>query len=100
MHSQIVFEDLTTLAKRVEEFASALAVAIILSQIAKRLLAFENRGRSTLSSISAIRCYVSEIATFRQPNFERTGGITLCLRPQKSQPLQPQMGRCFGPLLD
>ena len=48
MYPQIVFEDLTAVANRIEKLASALAVAIISSQIPERLLAFKNGRRSEL----------------------------------------------------
>jgi len=86
MHSQIVFEDLTTLLKRVEEFASALAVAIILSQIAKRLLAFENRCRSILFRQWSIRRDICAISASRQTDFHCAGRVAMRLRPEESEP--------------
>ena len=65
MHPQIVFEDLTAVANRIEKLASALAVAIIPSQIAKRLLAFKNRRRSKLFPQRSIRRDICAISASR-----------------------------------
>jgi hypothetical protein len=65
MYSQIVFEDLTAVANRIEKLASALAGAIIPSQIAKRLLAFKNRRRSKLFRQRPIGSDVDAISASR-----------------------------------
>ena len=65
MHSQIVFEDLTAMANRIEKLASALAAAIVSSQIAKRLLAFKDRRRSKLFWQRSIGSDVGAISASR-----------------------------------
>jgi len=86
MHSQIVFEDLTAVADRIEEFASALAVAIIPSQIPERLLAFKNRRRSELFRQRSIGNDVGAISASRQTDFDCACRVAMRLRPDESEP--------------
>ncbi len=48
MHAQTCFESLAAFPDRFEALACGLAVAVVPSQIAQRLLAFKDRSRSNL----------------------------------------------------
>src|SRR6266478_776877 len=96
MHSQVFFEDLTAVASRFKESASVLALAVVLSQIGKRLLAFKDRCRPKLFRQRSISCDVGTISASGQTQFHRASRVAMRLRPEESETFEPGVPRGFA----
>jgi len=90
VRAQARFENLPALADHFETPARRFAVAIVSSQVAKRLFALKDRGRSRLLSLPSVRGDVSTI-----PALRRACGESLRLRPKECELFQPGMLRRF-----
>src|SRR5438067_9149693 len=65
VRAQARFKNLPALADHFETPACRFAVAIVSSQVAKRLFALKDRGRSRLLSLPSVRGHVSTIPALR-----------------------------------
>jgi len=65
VRAQARFENLPALADHFETPACRFAVAVVSSQVAKRLFALKHRGRSRLLSLPSVRGDVSTIPALR-----------------------------------
>ena len=65
MHTQARFENLAALANGLEALARGITMTVVSSQIAKRLLAFEDRCRSNLFRLWPIGGHIGAIPTLR-----------------------------------
>src|SRR5262249_43011263 len=96
MFAQAGFENQTTFTDCFEPLALNIGAAIVSSQIAKHLLALEDRCRSDLTWTGSIRGDVGPIPTFWQTHFRCARRKSLGLRPQKRETLQADMLRGFA----
>ena len=96
MCAEARFEKLAALANRLELLAGVIALAIISSQIAKRLFTLKNRCGSNPLRRQSIRSNVGTIPAFWQTHFHCARGIAVGLRPEKRQPLQPGVSLSFA----
>jgi hypothetical protein len=83
------------LADCFETSARGLALAIVSSQITKRLFALKDRRRSNLFLLPAVRGYVGPIPALWQTHFHCARGKSMRLRPQERESLQAGMLRGF-----
>src|SRR5262249_1571238 len=95
MRTEAVLEKLAALANGFESLASGVALAIITPQVAQRLFTFKDRGRSNSRRRQSIPGDVGTIPAFWEAHFHCACGISLGLRPQKRQPLQPGVSLSF-----
>ena len=96
MCSEAPFEKLAALPNRFESLAGGIALAIVSPQIAERLFAFKDRGRSNFLGRPSIRSDVGAIPAFWQTHFHCARGIALGLRPQKRESLQSRVSLSFA----
>src|SRR6266496_2672461 len=96
MYAQARFENLATFTDCFESLPRRISAAIVSSQIAKHLFAFEDRSRSNLFRLRSTRGDVGSIPAFWQTHFHCAYGKSLCLRPQKCEALQPGVLICFA----
>src|SRR6478672_1922739 len=95
MDTQMLFQDLASFLHANEAAAGLFRAAIVAAQIGAGLLAFENgRGHGRSGSIGR---HIRAETTLRQAHFQRTGGVTLSLRPKKREAFKPAMRRGFRP---
>jgi hypothetical protein len=96
MHTQARFENSAALANILEALARDIAMAVVSSQIAKRLLAFKDCRRSNLFRLRPIGSHIGAIPRLRQGHFHRASGIAMRLSPEKSETLESGMPRGFA----
>jgi hypothetical protein len=65
MHTQARFENLAAPANSLEALARDITMAVVSSQIAKRLLAFKDCGRSNLFRLRPIGSHIGAISRSR-----------------------------------
>src|SRR5262249_12563523 len=93
--AQARFEKLAAFTDRFESPVRRLAVAIVSSQIAERLLAFEYCCRSNLLRVWPVTDHVGAIPALWQTHFHRACQKAVRLRPNKCELFQPCVLRRF-----
>jgi hypothetical protein len=98
VRSQAGFKNLPAFTDRFESPPRGLAMAIVSSQIAERLFAFEYRCRPNLLWVWPVTGHVGAIPALWQNHFYRACRKPVCLRPNKCELLQPNMCFCLAAL--
>src|SRR5437868_7192080 len=96
MDAQIFFQDLLAVVNLLQPLACCRDRAIIAAKIDKRLFAFKDSSRSSLVPVGPVSSNIGAMAAPGQTHFQRAGGVTARLRPNRRKPFQTGVRLSFA----